>query len=34
MNKDKQVTENQQAAQAAMEHAKEQERVHTEQKYI
>ena len=34
MNKDQQVPEDQQAAKAAMEHAKEQERFHTAQKYI
>ena len=34
MNKEQQVPEDQQAAKAAMEHAKEQERVHTAQKYI
>ena len=33
MNKEQQVPEYQQAAKVAMEHAKEQERVHTEQKY-
>ena len=34
MNNEKQVPEDQQAAKSAMEHAKEQERVHTAQKYI
>ena len=34
MNKEQQVTENQQAAKASMEHAKEQECIHTAQKYI
>ena len=34
MNKEQQVTEDQQAAKAAMEHAKEKERVHTAHKYI
>ena len=34
MNKDQQVPEDQQAAKSAMEHAKEQERFHTAQKYI
>ena len=34
MNKEQQVPEYQQAIKAATEHAKEQERVHTEQKYI
>ena len=34
MNKEQQVPEDQQAAKAAMEHAKEQERVHMAQKYI
>ena len=34
MNKEQQFTENQQAEKSAMEHAKEQERVHTAQKYI
>ena len=33
-NKEQQVPEDQQAAKSAMEHAKEQERVHTAQKYI
>ena len=34
MNKEQQVPEYQQAAKATMEYAKEQERVHTAQKYI
>ena len=34
MNKEQQVPENQQAEKAAIEHAKEKERVHTAQKYI
>ena len=34
MNKEQQITEYQQAAKAAMEHAKEQEHVHTAQNYI
>ena len=34
MNKEKQVPEDQQAAKAALEHAKEKERVHMAQKYI
>ena len=34
MNKELQVSEYQQAAEAAMEYAKEQERVHMTQKYI
>ena len=34
MNKEQQVPEDQQAAKVAMEHAKEQERVHTAHKYI
>ena len=34
MNKEQQVSEYQQAAKSAIEHAKEQERVHTAQKYI
>ena len=34
MNKEQQVLEDQQAAKSAMEHAKEQDRVHTAQKYI
>ena len=34
MNKEQQVPEDQQAAKAATEHAKEQERVHMAQKYI
>ena len=34
MNKEHQVLEDQQAEKSAMEHAKEQERVHTAQKYI
>ena len=34
MNKEQQVPEDQQSAKATMEHAKEQERVHTAQKYI
>ena len=33
-NKEQQVREDQQLAESAMEHAKEQERVHTAQKYI
>ena len=34
INKEKQVPEDQQASKAAMENAKEQEHVHTAQKYI
>ena len=34
MNKEQKVTEYQQAAKAEIEHAKEQERVHTAHKYI
>ena len=34
MNKEQQIPEDQQDAKAAMEHAKEQERVHTAQNYI
>ena len=34
MNKEQQVTEDQQSAKSAMEHAKEQERVHRAHKYI
>ena len=34
MNNEQQVTEDQQTSKSAMEHAKEQERVHMAQKYI
>ena len=34
MNKEQQIPEDQQYAKSVMKHAKEQERVHTEQKYI
>ena len=34
MNKEQQVPEDQQSTKAAMEHAKEEVRVHTAQKYI
>ena len=34
MNKEQQITEDQQAAKSAMEHAKEQEHVHMVHKYI
>ena len=34
MNKEQQVSEDQQSAKAAMEHVKEKERVHTVQRYI